>query len=491
MNDLDQYIYQCYADDKPISGVKISKLKEFNREYSNSYLFSKAKNVELPQCPICGGEVSLDKKRNFTVYCGMSCQKKYMSDNNKKNNKSLNKSKSIIYRENIKDSLLEASKYYKNNKLVSIKEVSQKFNISYNSLRMFLSENGLIDKDRQTSVYKQKLKIKFEPIKNKLDDTEFIDKNIKNKNTIQEISIELDCSPNYISKHLRDSGNPYPKHNISSMEKNIRSILDDNGISYICNDRKLLNGLELDLVIPTMKIAIEVNGSYWHQESKMGKNYHLNKTELCENLGFRLIHISDFDFDKSYEVLYSMILNSLHKSTNIYARKCVVSEIDSKTYKNFCDDNHIQKSANSSIKMGLYHNMELVAVMGFSKSRFDKKYDYELIRYCVKRGYSVVGGASKLFKNFINKYDKISIISYCNRSFFTGNLYYKLGMSYSHSTTPNYVWFNTKTGDMKTRYQTQKHKLGTVSTENEEMSSREYYKIYDSGNKVFTYHKGF
>ena len=57
------------------------------------------------------------------------------------------------------------------------------------------------------------------------------------------------------------------------------------------NDKSLIKPYELDIVLPELKLAIQFNGIYWHSINKKDKNYHLNKTELCESKGYRLIHI--------------------------------------------------------------------------------------------------------------------------------------------------------------------------------------------------------
>ena len=74
--------------------------------------------------------------------------------------------------------------------------------------------------------------------------------------------------------------------------------------------------------------------------------------------------------------------------------------------------------------------------MTFSKPRFNKNYDYELLRLCSKKFTNIVGGASKLFKYFISKY-KGSIISYTNRRFSNGNIYRQLGFSELKNSKPN------------------------------------------------------
>ena len=54
---------------------------------------------------------------------------------------------------------------------------------------------------------------------------------------------------------------------------------------------------QLDFYIPDKKLAIEFNGNYYHSVNA-GKdpNYHLNKTQLCQEKGIRLIHIFEYEW---------------------------------------------------------------------------------------------------------------------------------------------------------------------------------------------------
>lgn len=67
----------------------------------------------------------------------------------------------------------------------------------------------------------------------------------------------------------------------------------------IQNDRQLIKPYELDIVLPQIKLAIQFNGLYWHSDKD--KNYHLNKTELCELKGYRLIHIFEDEWINNQE----------------------------------------------------------------------------------------------------------------------------------------------------------------------------------------------
>ena len=83
-------------------------------------------------------------------------------------------------------------------------------------------------------------------------------------------------------------------------------------------NRKLLEGKEIDLIIPQLKIAIEYNGLYFHTEDR-GKNstYHLNKTLACKQFGYKLIHIFEDEWMVNKELVKSKLKHILGVSDGI------------------------------------------------------------------------------------------------------------------------------------------------------------------------------
>ena len=289
--------------------------------------------------------------------------------------------------------------------------------------------------------------------------------------------------------------NCYPYiSNASNMEKEILDFIKSIYIDEIVeNDRSVIPPYELDIYLPGKKIGIEYDGLFWHND-KSGKdsNYHLIKTELCEKQGIQLIHIFEDEWIYKKEIVKDRIKSLLGiDRIRIYARKCEIREIDSKISNEFLELNHLQGKDNSSIRYGLYYENELISVMTFGKPRFNKNYDYELIRFCSKIGFQVIGGASKLLKHF-QKNHKGSIISYADRRYSMGKLYETIGFKKIRNVKPNYYW--TKNQIKFSRYQCQKHKLSDILkndfnpnlSETENMRLNGYDKIYDCGNLVYT-----
>jgi len=278
-------------------------------------------------------------------------------------------------------------------------------------------------------------------------------------------------------------------------ENEVKEYIKSLNFSIIENNRTLISPFELDIYIPSKKIAIEYDGLYWHSELYKDKNYHLNKTELAKSKGVKLIHIFEDEWLNKKNIVKSRLKNILGLTeTKIYGRKCEIKEISIKISKDFFNNNHLQGYANSSIKIGLYYNNNLISMMLFSKPRLGigGKYNgYELTRFCNKLDTTVVGGASKLLKYFIKKYNPNKIISYADIRWSNGELYNTIGFNKIRINKPNYWYIVDK--NRKHRFGFRKSKLKKMGydvenkTEKEIMNSKNIYRIYDCG--TITYEK--
>jgi hypothetical protein len=304
---------------------------------------------------------------------------------------------------------------------------------------------------------------------------------------------EFECKADHIVGTNR--GNcPYCFAGTSKQEQSFISFLKTLSENVIVNSRKHLgNGKEVDAVVDD-KLMFEFNGLYWHSNRMLTNDYHLDKTKLAEDGGYRLFHVWSNEWldDTRRDIWKSIISNAVGMpSRRIFARKCVVSEVDYPTYEHFLNTNHIQGHSNAKTRLGLFSNGELVSVMGFSKPRFDNTCDFELVRFANLKFTSVVGAASKLLTHFRRMNPNKSIVSYADRRLSIGNVYKTLGFEFSHHSPPSY--FYTKDGfNTISRYSTQRKVLGKVIknfdpslSEAQNMYQNGYYKVYDSGTSVW------
>lgn len=307
-----------------------------------------------------------------------------------------------------------------------------------------------------------------------------------------------DCNTDfvYVEKHNRQMYSQTVccdcKNNRSYIEQSVSTelslfynkLIETNKWFYKDNQK-----FELDIYIPEFNLGIEFNGLFWHSELYKDKNYHINKTKWFKNnFNIDIIHIREDEWINKKDIVLSIIKNKLKVNRKIFARNCYKLNISSNEYKKFLEENHIQGSINSKIKVGLFYKNELVSVIGIGKSRF-KKDELELHRMCHKKGYSIIGGFSKLMKDFNN------IITYCDRRYFDGSGYKSIGFELLSETNPSFVY--TKGNSIISRnsvWNDSIHKyIKTYDkniTKDQNMFNNSWFKIYDCGCFKMIYKKG-
>ena len=102
----------------------------------------------------------------------------------------------------------------------------------------------------------------------------------------------------------------------------------------------------------------------------------------------------------------------MSENNKIYARNCIIQQIKESEAKEFLLNNHKQKFARAKIYYGLFFNNELIQLMSFGNPRFNKDYQWEIIRDCSKKNHQVIGGVSKLWKHFLENNGCHSCICY-------------------------------------------------------------------------------
>lgn len=265
------------------------------------------------------------------------------------------------------------------------------------------------------------------------------------------------------------------------------------------NTRSVISPLELDLYYPSKRIAIEFNGAYWHSDNLKNFDYHFNKFKLCRDLGIRLISIFDTDFIYNRDRVNSILREAFSDIIAIYSRKCEVRRVGYSEKRGFINQYHFDGDSNQgTIAYGLYYNNELISCMTFGNLRGQNSKHltsnhYELVRFVTKSGFRVVGGASRLFKHFINDYNPEYILCYSDNDFFSGDTYKHLGFRLKSlgEDSIDYQWVNNK--GYLNRWECMPNKLldkfpkyRTIkiegSKENYIMRDLGYLKVYRCGN---------
>lgn len=434
----------------------------------------------IPKC-VCGKPAAINSsytEQGFRIYCGPECSRK---------NKTIDKS--IIEK-------LDSYEFLYNEKIVkqkSIEQIAKEHNISTIPVVKYLKKHKLYqlnDARRRNNKANQVLESKETLV------------SLYESNTMQQIAESLGTTKGTVSRW-------FEVHNIqakppNSYERKIKRVSKEEHSLYEFiktiydgeiqqSNRSILNGKELDIYISDENLAIEYNGLYshyyrpWEEKEGLKKDYkyHLFKTFECERKGIQLLQFYSDEWNFKRTIIENIIRSKLNLNQRIYARKCNLIEISTHTKNEFLNSYHIQGEDKSSIKIGLEYNNDIVAIMTFAKSRFNKSYAWELTRFCVRGGVSVIGGFSRLLKYFRNEYPG-SIVSYADRRYSNGNVYSKNGFELISVNRPSYYYVDSNFIRRVNRMKFQKKVIGAYDcTEYEKAREMGYEKIWDCGTLVY------
>lgn len=269
-------------------------------------------------------------------------------------------------------------------------------------------------------------------------------------------------------------------HHFSSGENAVFNFVQSIAPDAKQSVRSVIPPQELDIVVPSHKVAIEFNGIWWHSEKYRDDTYHINKRKMTEQAGYRLISIREDLWNERRPQIEAIISNALGMNTRcIYARKCTVGAADKDTAAAFFDANHVQGNRAASQYWALNHDGETVAVM--SATHWRKKDEWELVRYATSC--NVVGGLSKLWAHIVKVNNITRAYSYVDRDLFTGASYKHAGFEYESTT----VGFRIVTGET-TESRQKWNKAPDGLTQNEWYEKEGVTRLYDSGQDklIFT-----
>jgi predicted acetyltransferase len=106
-----------------------------------------------------------------------------------------------------------------------------------------------------------------------------------------------------------------------------------------------------------------------------------------------------------------------------------------------------------------------------------------------------VGGASKLFAEFLRNALCDEVISYSDNRLFSGKMYEKLGFKLEHEVAPDY-WYVTPGNNMERKHKSnfQKERLKSMFenydenlSESENCKNNSWYQVFDCGKKKWSY----
>lgn len=298
------------------------------------------------------------------------------------------------------------------------------------------------------------------------DMLEFINRNFTDRNpTMGELSSKLNINLSNTARYIDmfelrshiTSGEfiSVPEEELCEY---VTDICDKYNIKVVRHNKKLLNGKELDIYIPDLKIAIEFNGIYWHSSLKKDEYYHQNKTIDCARLGVRLIHIFEYEWEDNQQGI--------------------------KNYLNHIIENKISGGTEDKTYLGdikIENNSGKIELKSEDSSLIVQACEIEDNKVIIEKTYIkdwsyATSFISTCMDKLKEKYK--NIIYLVDISKYTGNWLLKQGFINDEITEPGYTCIEKSNMDRNSRYVDLDEELNLSP---QQLSELGLYKIYNCG----------
>lgn len=481
--------------------IKSLQLESDVLSYGAKLYILRNKLTNIPKCRSCGVVLKYHTPScSFRTYCSAKC--------------SANSKETISKRQ-----ATNVAKYNSTNVLTSN-------TVIYNTKQKMLEKHG-VERYTQSAEYKQRLsngeiiKAKIIPEEHRKLRLKWAYYNVFSKfsdKVIPKFSVEefdgggpgkyyswecTRCSCIFENYYNRQK-NTWPKcpkcdSAYTDIEYVVINLLYKHGIEFKIRDRQTIPDKELDIFIPDRNIAIELNGLYYHSEKKISnKNYHIEKTKLCQERGIKLIQIFADEIYHKKQICINRIKHLLGINKKLNARSCELRYIVS--CSKFLTKYHIQGNDKSSIKIGAFYKNRMVGVMTFCSLRSALGYQksqsgtWELSRFCTIGRYCVRGLFQKMLAKFQSDHEFQKIVTYADARWTPiakDSVYDKAGFNLVKLTSPNY-WYTKNFTERHHRFGFQKHlilkkypSLDKTLTEKQLMEQLKYTRIWDCGHHKY------
>lgn len=285
---------------------------------------------------------------------------------------------------------------------------------------------------------------------------------------------------------------PCQARNVSKKEEDLASFIEGvvGNAEVRRNTRREIPPYELDVYVPSLRIAVEFNGLYWHSEQKKPRDYHYRKFAACQEAGIRLLQVWEDSWDMKGDIVREHLRQALHASTlpKISARNLQAVRVPTNIARNFLNTYHIQGFVGATHYFGLETSKGSLEALAAIKRQGS---DYLLSRYATAS--QVRGGHSKLVAHIERTLEYDRLVTFADLSFSSGDLYRTTGWVEDKLIPPDYCYLvrNNTAREHKFKFRKSKFKNDPTLVFHDNLTERELAKmnnllrLYDAGKLRF------
>lgn len=209
-------------------------------------------------------------------------------------------------------------------------------------------------------------------------------------------------------------------HRISKLNRDIAEKLNNDLNCDIHFEPSIGNGMNADIecILNDRHVIIDINPTITHnmdipfqcilnsctqpccEHKPVSRDYHYQRA-MSALYSLNTPYLQFYDWD-SYETMRALVASHIMPITGkLSAHDCNVVKVESSDINAFLRENHVQGDVRGqSACYALMHAGEIIAVASFGKPRYNANYEWEWLRYAVRRDLIIRGAAVKLFNAF-------------------------------------------------------------------------------------------
>lgn len=302
------------------------------------------------------------------------------------------------------------------------------------------------------------------------------------------------------SSHLGGAGCPRCSNLISKPSVEIKDYIESLGLGTKQEHRFPDTRKAVDIIVPSLRLAVEYNGNYWHTTEYVESRYHKLKTNLARDNGYRMLHIWSHEWLERRSAVENLLRHACGKQTHSYSSKTAeVVTPSTEEARLFLNTNHLQGAPVKGSYLGLMQEGELCSIVCFNHNtttlgQMSNVAHVEVTRFSTTM--NECGGLEKLLQEYLATHpETLTVVSYSDERISDGQTYFKAGFVKMHTTKPSYQYLekNAVSPRHKSNYQKSKliNRFGEEfckgKTEREITEQNQIYRIYDCGLTKWVY----
>ena len=192
------------------------------------------------------------------------------------------------------------------------------------------------------------------------------------------------------------------------------------------------------------KIVEENELPDFYEVAKIGNYVIVDSTTKREK--YANLKISKWYFSQGFNCVHMFPDENIDKLASWCQTDKILTTNEFQVYKlnldyvaEFLEQNDIVPyNKNTSLALGLVKDYNIYQVLTFSSPRYSKKYEHEIVRFCTRKGYKIIGGLDALSSAASIQLGVSSCIAYQNLSKeYNDSLLCDIGMRVDHVNAPH------------------------------------------------------